>query len=92
MANKKKPEGRVAKVRKFVRDTASEFRKIVWPSGKQVINNTIVVLVTMLVFAVIIWLLDYGFNALREWGIGALTAEEIEETAAAFLLTGFRGF
>ena len=83
MANKKKPEGRLAKIRKFFRDVASEFRKIVWPSRKQVWNNTVIVLVTMLIFAIFIWALDYGFNALRDWGIGALTGEN----AAASLLT-----
>ena len=85
MANKRKPEGRMAKIRKFFRDTASEFRKIVWPSGKQVWNNTVVVLVTMLIFAVVIWALDYGFNTLRGWGIGALTGDDAE----AAMLLGF---
>jgi len=91
MANKKKPDSRLDKIRKFFTDTASELRKIVWPSGKQVWNNTVVVIVTMLIFAVIIWALDYGFNFLREWGIKALTADE--ETAAMMLwfFTGIAG-
>ena len=40
----------------------SEFKKIVWPSWKQVRKNTLVVLVVMLVFAVVIALLDIAFS------------------------------
>ena len=62
-----------ARLRKYFRDTASEFKKIVWPTRKQVRNNVVVVLVTMLVFAAIIWALDYGLGALRTLGIDKLT-------------------
>jgi len=47
------------KVRKYFRDVRSEFKKITWPTKKQVWNNTIVVIVTVLIFGVIIWTLDY---------------------------------
>ena len=83
MANKKKPEGRLAKIRKYFRDIASEFRKIVWPNGKQVWNNTTIVLVTVLIFAIFIWVLDYGFNAFRDWGIGALTGKDASASLLA---------
>lgn len=32
-------------IAKFFRDLAAEVKKVVWPSKKQVINNTVVVLV-----------------------------------------------
>ena len=47
------------RVKKYFRDTRSEFKKITWPTKKQVWNNTIVVIVTVLIFGVIIWTLDY---------------------------------
>lgn len=47
------------KARKYFRDVRSEFKKITWPTKKQVWNNTLVVLVTVLIFGVIIWTLDY---------------------------------
>ncbi|MEG0769941.1 MAG: preprotein translocase subunit SecE [Ruthenibacterium sp.] len=48
---------------KFFRDTFSEMKKVVWPSKKQVLNNTLVVLVVVVVAAVIIFGLDalFGF-------------------------------
>jgi len=69
----KKKEGRMARVRKFFRDTVSEFKKIVWPSRKQVGNNTVVVLVTVLIFAAVIWSLDYALGAGRKYAILKLT-------------------
>ena len=37
----------------------SELRKVVWPSGKQLLNNTIVVLVSIVVVGVIVCLFDF---------------------------------
>ncbi len=50
---------------KYFRDTWGEFKKIVWPSRKQVWNNIVVVLTMIVIFAVVIWGLDTGFSALR---------------------------
>lgn len=72
MAEKKSAKPKLgARIKKFFRDTWSEFKKIVWPSGKTVLNNSVVVLVTVVIFAVIVGLLDFGFstgrNLLIEW-------------------------
>ena len=40
----------------------SEVKKIVWPSWKQVLKNTFVVLVIVVICAVIIGALDYAFS------------------------------
>ena len=75
MADKTKKSGKPgfgSRLRKYFRDTASEFKKIIWPSRKQIWNNVVVVFVTMLVFAIIIWALDYGFGVLRGFGIDKL--------------------
>ncbi len=45
---------------KFFRDIVSETKKITWPSGKTVLNNTIVVIVSVLVVGAFIWALDAG--------------------------------
>ena len=36
----------------------SELKKVVWPSGKQLVNNTLVVLVSVLIVGVIVCLFD----------------------------------
>lgn len=49
---------------KYFKDARSEFNKVVWPSRKQVFNNTVVVLVTIVVSGVGIWALDFLFKTL----------------------------
>ena len=49
---------------KFLRDLKGEFKKIVWPSKKQIINNTIIVIVAIIVIGCFIWALDFGLGAL----------------------------
>ena len=50
---------------KYFRDVWGELKKVVWPSRKQVFNNTIVVLVTCVIFAIVTWGLDLGLGWLR---------------------------
>ena len=47
-----------------VANARSEFKKVVWPSRKQVFNNTIVVIVALVVSGIAIWALDTGFGSL----------------------------
>ena len=43
----KKKDGFLQKASRFFRDLKSEMKKVVWPSKKQVINNTCVAFVMM---------------------------------------------
>ena len=53
-----------ASIKKFFADRKGEMKKIVWPSRKQVINNTGVVLAVMAAFAVVIGLFDWLLSLL----------------------------
>ena len=53
-ADKKKP-GFFARIGKYFRDAKGEFKKIVWPSRKQIWNNVAVVLVMVVIFAIATW-------------------------------------
>ncbi|MBQ5340452.1 MAG: preprotein translocase subunit SecE [Oscillospiraceae bacterium] len=64
-ADKKKP-GFFARLGKYFRDAKGEFKKIVWPSRKQVWNNVVVVLVMVVIFAIATWGLDLLFAFLRD--------------------------
>lgn len=48
----------VKKIGKGFRDMKGEVKKVVWPTKSQIINNTIVVVVAMLVIGAFIWGLD----------------------------------
>lgn len=60
-----------ARVSKFFRDTKSELKKVVWPSMADVKTNTIVVLITVAVAAVVMILLDAIFGGILGLIIGA---------------------
>lgn len=53
---------RVGSIVKYFRDTVSEMKKVVWPSRKQVLNNTLVVAVVVILAALVIFLLDTVFG------------------------------
>lgn len=61
-APKEKKPGLFARMSKYLRDTRSEVKKIVWPNRQQVINNTGVVVVTIIVIGLIIGGLDSIFQ------------------------------
>ena len=60
-----------ARVSKFFRDTKSELKKVVWPSKADVKTNTIVVLITVAIAAVVMILLDSIFGGILGLIIGA---------------------
>ena len=66
---KKKPEkkkdGLIAKITRFAKEIRSEIKKIVWPTKKQVLNNTCVVGVVMIAVGGFIWIIDWIFAFVR---------------------------
>ena len=58
-------------VAKFFRDSKSELKKVVWPSKEDVKTNTIVVLVTVAIAAVVMIALDAIFGGILGLIIGA---------------------
>lgn len=47
----------------YFKEVRSEFKKVSWPSRKQVFNNTVVVLVSIVVSGIAIWVLDFLFSS-----------------------------
>lgn len=66
---KEKRSKKQSGIAKWFKDLKSEFKKVVWPTKKTVFNNSVVVFVTMIVFAVFTFLLDTGFLKLFEFAI-----------------------
>ncbi len=44
---------------RYFRELRSELKKVVWSTPKQVLKNTVIVLVCVLVVGVFIWLFDF---------------------------------
>ena len=47
------------RIGKWFREMKSELKKVVWPTWSQVVNNTLVVIVVSVIFAIVIGLIDY---------------------------------
>ncbi|MBQ9411948.1 MAG: preprotein translocase subunit SecE [Oscillospiraceae bacterium] len=56
------------RVAKWWREMKSELKKVVWPSSKQIVNNTVVALCMMAVSAIVIW----GFDEIAELVVQAV--------------------
>ena len=56
--SEKKP-GFFARVGKWFRDMKSELKKVQWPTRKQTINNTLIVIACVIVVGICIALFDY---------------------------------
>ena len=56
----------------FWRDFRAELKKVIWPSKKQLINNTLVVIGMVLATTIIVLVLDLAFEALNTYGINKI--------------------
>ncbi len=72
-AKKEKKPSVFKRVGNFFKEVRIEtFKRIIWPSPKQVLNNTIVVLVTCLVVGVFVWVLDFLFTTVLQFALNDL--------------------
>lgn len=42
----------------FLKDTKAELKKVVWPTGKQIVNNTVWVVSLVIIVSVVVLLID----------------------------------
>ena len=53
----------------FFKDFKAELKKVIWPTPKQLANNTSAVIAIVLVTAVIVFVLDVAFDLGNKYGI-----------------------
>ena len=63
-SEKKSEKKQPGKIGKWFKDLKVEFKKVVWPTKKTVINNTSVVVGVIILSAALVGALDEGFLAL----------------------------
>ena len=68
--SEKKP-GIFARIGKWFRDMKSELKKVQWPTRKQTINNTLIVIACVIVVGICIALFDYVAGEAIKLLIGA---------------------
>ncbi len=70
--NVKKKKSIFSRIGGWFREVRIEMTKrIIWPSFKQVVNNTVIVIVCVVVVGILIWILDFlflhGIQNLTSW-------------------------
>lgn len=85
MAKKDKKEIKSSKDKtSFMKSFKAELKKVVWPTPKQLFNNTVAVLTIVLITAVIVFVLDFAFESMNKYGIdkikGVVTNSTSNET------------
>lgn len=56
----------------FMKDFKAELKRVIWPTPKQLFNNTVAVITIVLITAVIVFVLDFAFEKMNEYGIEKL--------------------
>ena len=67
MKNNKKENSKNKK--SFFKDFKAELKKVVWPTPKQLVNNTVAVITIVLITAAIVFVLDLTFETLNKHGV-----------------------
>ena len=56
----------------FFKDFKAELKKVIWPTPKQLVNNTVAVITIVLITAVIVFALDFVFEKMNTYGINKI--------------------
>ena len=67
---KAKDNNNIKKEKKhFFKDLRAELKKVIWPTPKQLVNNTVAVITIVLITAVLVFALDFIFEGINIYGI-----------------------
>lgn len=59
----------------FFKDFKAELKKVVWPTPKQLVNNTVAVVVIVIITSAIVFVLDLVFDLMNSYGIDKLKTQ-----------------
>ena len=69
MAKKEKDVKEKKQKSNYFKEMKAELKKVVWPTPKELANNTFAVLVFVVILAIIVFILDFAFDNLNKYGI-----------------------
>ena len=70
--NKEKKVKQNKEKRHFLKDVKAELKKVIWPTPKQLFNNTVAVIAIVVIVGVIVFLLDVCFEKANAFGVNKL--------------------
>ncbi len=56
----------------YFKEMKQELKKVTWPTPKETINNTIVVIAFVLIIGILVFVLDFCFDNLNKYGIAKM--------------------
>ena len=56
----------------FMKDFRAELKRVIWPTPKQLLNNTVAVITVVLITAAIVFVLDFVFESMNKYGLDKL--------------------
>ena len=75
MANEKEAKKETKNKKSFFKDFKAELKKVIWPTPKQLVNNTVAVVVIVIITAAIVFVLDVAFDLFNKYGINNLKSK-----------------
>lgn len=69
MSSQTKTEGK-GNLKGYLKGMRAELKKVIWPTRKELVNYTIVVLVMCTLISLVVWLIDIGLHRLLSLIIG----------------------
>ena len=70
--NNKKVKENSKNKKSFFKGFKAELKKVIWPTPKQLINNTVAVITIVLITALIVFVLDLAFESMNNYGVDNL--------------------
>ena len=67
-ANKKQNK----ETKHFFKDFKAELKRVIWPTPKQLLNNTVAVITIVIITAAIVFALDFAFEKMNQYGINKI--------------------
>ena len=70
-------------IKEFFKNFKGECKKITWPSGKTVLNSSLVVIAVVAIVGVVIFGIDTGISAIIDALVGLASKQEAKDVAEA---------
>ena len=68
----KKNEKNIKDKTSFTKKFKAKLKKVIWPTPKQLFNNTVAVLLIVIITAVIVFVLDIAFESMNKYGVNKI--------------------
>ena len=72
-------------ITRFMRETKVELKKVTWPTKQELIANTAVVLIAVVICAALIWVIDSFFNVVFSLDFAIRLRKEEREASLSLI-------